>query len=94
MSKEQFELGIRDELHIRNDLRELAWPYDLVGYTMECMKILGRELDFERLRAELGYCNGPVLPYFLFMDRPGQIEICRQAVEEIKEKYPGFIKNH
>jgi hypothetical protein len=50
-------------------------------------------IDYEMIKNEFGYTNGPFLPYFFFMERPGQLERCREVVREIKEKHPEYPFN-
>ena len=90
LSLDEIEQGVRDDLNVRNNMKESSWPYDFLGFTLECLRTLGARINFEMLKEEFGYSNRPLLPYFFFMERPGQIDICRDAINEIKEKHPEF----
>lgn len=87
---EEMRKGIDEEEFIRKNGKNLPRAYDAVGYVKECLKNVGVSIDYDFIRNELLFANGPLLPCFYYMNRPGQEEICRKAVREIKEKYPGY----
>lgn len=85
---EEMRKGIDEEEFIRNYGKNLPRPYDPVGFVKECLRNIGISIDYEYIKNELMFANGPLLPCFYYLERPGQKEICRKAVMEIKEKYP------
>jgi dimethylaniline monooxygenase (N-oxide forming) len=87
---EEMSQGVRTEEDIRKHGRHFVRAYDSVGFTKECLKNVGVRINYEMIKEELGFGNGPLLPCFYYLDRPGQLEICRQTVKEIKEKYPEY----
>lgn len=88
LTEEEIRLGVKEEEHIRQNLRTYPWPYDFYGYMWDCIKILKMEIDFEFIRNELKFANGFMIPYFFFLQRPGQKEKARRVVEEIIRLYP------
>lgn len=88
-SEEMWE-GVRTEENIRKNGRNLIRAYDAVGFTKECLKNIGLSINYQKIKEELCFGNGPLLPCFYYMDRPGQYEVCRKTVQEIKEKYPEY----
>jgi dimethylaniline monooxygenase (N-oxide forming) len=91
VSREEMEEGLRIEEEIRKlGFKGLADHYHLMGYTYECMRILGIELDMEFIRNELEFEKGPILGCFLAKMTDEQKEVCRRVVAEIKHKYPNL----
>ena len=59
----------------------------------ECLRILEIKVDFEIIKKELQFANGPFLPQMIWMDRPGQMELAKEIIAEIKARFPCFDFN-
>ena len=93
LTEEELWQGVRDEEFIRENLSGLYLPYNFPDYLKEMMRILGIKLDKEFIKNELEFSNGPVLPQMFWLERPGQIELAKQAIAEIKARYPQYQFN-
>jgi dimethylaniline monooxygenase (N-oxide forming) len=90
LTEEDMRKGVKEEEHIRQNLRTYPWPYDFYGYMRDCFRILKMEFDFQFINEELKFANGPMIPFFFFLERPGQKERAQRAVEEIIRLYPHY----
>ena len=91
ISEEEVWQGVRDEEFIRENLRELNYPYGFFDYFKELIRILGIKIDFDVVRNELGFYNGPLLPQMLWLERPEQVELSKQVIAEIKNIFPQHV---
>jgi hypothetical protein len=88
LTQDEMWLGVRDEERLRTLKNLLCVPYSRKEYVKECMRILQISPDYSYIQNELKFGHGMFLPQFLFLERPGQIEIATKVIEEIREKYP------
>ena len=93
VSEEEMWQGVRDEEFIRDNLRDFAVPYSYMEFFKECLRILEIKVDFEIIKKELQFANGPFLPQMIWMDRPGQMELAKEIIAEIKARFPCFDFN-
>ena len=88
ISEEELWQGVRDEEFIRRRSTGSDILYPFTDMLKECMRILGIRLDMEFIRNELEFAKGPVLPQMLWLERPGQVDLAKTAIAEIKARYP------
>ena len=93
VSEEELWQGVRDEEVIRETLRSYGVAYPLFDIMKEAVRILGIRIDREFVRKELEFDKGPMLPQMFWLERPGQIELAKMAIAEIKGKFPHFQFN-
>ncbi|OMJ81893.1 hypothetical protein SteCoe_17531 [Stentor coeruleus] len=94
VSNEEMWRCVRDEEYARQNTRDALGPYDFKNYFLDNIRMLKINISIERIENELGLKNPPLAPYLIFMDRPGQMEICRAWAEDLKKKYPMFKKDN
>ena len=93
VSEEEMWQGVRDEEGIREKLGDFGSPYSYDEYLKETVRILGISIDSEFVKNELEFSKGPILPQMFWLERPGQVELAKQAIAEIKRKFPHFEFN-
>ena len=93
INEEELWQGVRDEEYIRIHARGVGIPYTFADYLKELLRILGIKIDMEFIKNELEFSKGPLLPQMLWLERPGQIDLAKTAIAEIKAKYPHFEFN-
>ena len=54
------------------------------------MRLLDKKLDINLIENELDFKGGFLLLHFMYLDRPGILEIAKDNIAEIKRKFPGF----
>jgi dimethylaniline monooxygenase (N-oxide forming) len=89
VSQEELWEGVRLEERCRTELKEATFIYNVGRILLEYVRILRIEIDYQFLES-LGYCNGPYCSVFFWKDRPGQEEMIREFVKDIKESYPHY----
>jgi dimethylaniline monooxygenase (N-oxide forming) len=89
VSQEELWEGVRLEERCRTELKEATFIYNVGCILLEYFRILRIEIDYQFLES-LGYCNGPYCSVFFWKDRPGQEEMIREFVKDIKESYPHY----
>lgn len=89
ISQEELWEGVRLEENGRTELKDTCFLYDLGSILQDFFRILQVNIDYEFLES-LGYSNGPYCPVFFWKERPGQEELIREFVREIKIEYPQF----
>ncbi|OMJ93797.1 hypothetical protein SteCoe_3119 [Stentor coeruleus] len=90
LTEEEINQGIQIEMKVRNNIEEKL-SFSFIALKQDMLKLLGKNIDYDFIRNELQFSNGPVLPQFLYMDKPEIRELCFEVVREIKEKFP-FIE--
>ena len=88
ISTDELWEGVRTEEIIKNTDPKLYEPYSHPAHLAETMRLLEIELDFEFIKNELEFSNGPLLPQFFWLERPGQIDLAKMAIQELREKHP------
>lgn len=89
IGKSEMNQGVTDEDFIRNN--GVAEDYDPKSYLYELLKVLKFDVDLNFVREELEFENGMFLPQFLRVKEPAQMVLCRNVIEEIKSRYPGYV---
>ena len=90
VTQEELWQGVRDEEFIRENLREFTYPYGFLDYLKELLRILEIKIDYNFIRDELEFANGPLLPQMFWMKTTEQIELSKQVIAEIKGRFPHF----
>ena len=93
VTEEELWQGVRDEEYIRQNLKERGNPYGYSEFLKEMIRILGIQIDYQWIKTEFEYENGPFLPQMLWLDRPGQVELARTAILELKRRFPFYQFN-
>jgi dimethylaniline monooxygenase (N-oxide forming) len=94
ISNEEMWAGVREEEFARKNVKGPMSPYDFKNYLLDNIRMLKIDINIERIENELGLNDPPFVPYLYYMDRPGQMEICRAWAEDLKKKYPMFRKDN
>ena len=79
--------GVQSEFNARTELKNAIFIYNIGNILNEYLRVLGIKIDYEFLES-LGYRNGPFCSVFYWKEKPGQEELIREFVKEIKETYP------
>lgn len=87
VQEDDFNQGLRDEEFIRAHEKKIGMIYPNTFFIKEQMRLLGLKLDKNFICDELGFSQGPMLPQFFFLEKPGMKELCIEIVKEIKEKF-------
>lgn len=88
LTQEEIWEGLNQEEEIRNRPVRTNFPYSQIFLMKELLRILGIQLDYERIANELEFGNGPIIPQFIYLDRPDQLDLSRKVIAEIKRKFP------
>lgn len=80
--------GVRQEESIRQYTGRYWLPYTFHAYLVECLNLLEMNIDLDFITNELKFGEGPLLTQFFFLDRPGQVDVAKQVIEELRSKYP------
>jgi dimethylaniline monooxygenase (N-oxide forming) len=83
ISTEELWQGVRDEEYIRTLTPNIFEPYTQLGYLYELLRILKIDLNSQLIRT-LALEKFPCLPQFFWIERPGQLDTARQAVEDLQ----------
>ncbi|OMJ81894.1 hypothetical protein SteCoe_17533 [Stentor coeruleus] len=94
ISNEEIWRCVKDEEFARQNVKGSMSPYDFKNYLLDNFRMLKIDINIERIENELGLKDPPLVPYLYYMDRPGQMEICRAWAEDLKIKYPMFRKDN
>ncbi|OMJ65235.1 hypothetical protein SteCoe_38738 [Stentor coeruleus] len=94
VSNEEIWNCVREEEYGRTNLQGAMTLYSFKDYLVDNIRMLKLDINLERIENELGLKDPPLVPYLFYMDRPGQMEICRAWAEDLKVKYPMFRKNN
>lgn len=89
ISQDELWEGVRLEERCKTELKEMNFIYDLGGILQEFFRILEIKIDYALL-SSLGYENGIYCPVFYWKDRPGQEDLIREFVREVKSAYPEY----
>ena len=84
---EELREGVQLEKRSKLDLPDSNFVYDFGNVFYDYLRILGIEIDYNFLK-ELGYQNGPYCSVFFWKNRPGQEQLIRDFVKEMKSTYP------
>lgn len=84
---EELRQGVELEERCKLELPDSNFIYDFGNIFYDYLRILGIEIDYNFLK-ELGYQNGPYCSVFFWKNRPGQEELIRNFVNEMKSTYP------
>lgn len=90
ITEEQMIQGVQDEVFIRQNLKDMGVPYNYPALMQECLRLLGKSIDFDFIKNELDFANGPLLPQFLYADNPEVRELCFQVVRDIRQQHPFY----
>ena len=93
ITEEELWQGVRDEEFIRENLRDQYTTYAFTDYLRELIRILDIKIDMEFIKNELEFCNGPLIPQMFWLEKTGQIEIAKQAIADIKARFPQYQFN-
>ena len=92
VSESELLEGINTEIRARTELRDANFIYNLGTVLIDYLRILEINIDYDFLE-QLGYRNGPFCSVFFWKERPGQEEMIREFVQEMKEKFPEYDFN-
>ena len=88
ITEEELWQGVREEEFIRENMRDLYVPYGFADYLKELIRILEIKIDLEFIKNELEFSNGPLIPQMFWLEKHGQVEIAKQAIADIKARFP------
>lgn len=94
VSNEDIWNCVREEEYGRKNSQGIMSLYSFKDYLVDNIRMLKLDINLERIENELGLKDPPFVPYLYYMDRPGQMEICRAWAEDLKAKHPLFRKDN
>lgn len=64
--------------------------YTFHAHIVECLRLLEMNLDLDFITNQLQFGDGPLIPQLFFLDRPGQLEIAKKVIDDIRSRHPNF----
>ena len=87
LTQEELMEGVMLERYTREVYKDSYLSYSIHGYINELLRILNVEINYELIKNDLEFSKGMIVPQMFFLERPGQVELTKQVIAEIKIKY-------